>query len=381
MTRMLEGSFWVESSSKAYPLHHICPYQGSFPPQLPAFFLNNLPSQVVLDPFAGRGTVLLEASLRGKEVYGVDISPVALALSEVKIHCATRAEVLEEIASLDLSGSAPEPPEEVAPFYHSDTWAQVYHLQQSHLSPTLKALALGRLHGHSPGFFSVKTFNVLSVTGDSLQRAQDKHGVQENYRKDIQTILDNAARKFIPLSGIRVPGKVFDSDARNIPLPDKSVDLIITSPPFLDVIDYAQVNWLRLWFLQKQDPPDTFITSEQGYLDFLRGVLRELGRVLKPDGTIVFEVGPVKRNLRLYDVVMEAAKGIFRVELVIRHTFGGGVPKISRAMHGGQETTTMSNDCVVLRHKDSDDLNIDWQELPKQDSGVTSLEDLFGLEG
>lgn len=378
-SNLIEGAFWGSSSKKEHPLHHVCPYFGSFPPQLPKFFLDKLPSQTVLDPFAGRGTVLLEAALKGKTVYGVDISPVALALSQVKIQCAPRMQVLNEIDALNLKGDAPEPPVEIAPFYHPETWRQVYNLQQASLSPTLKALVLGRLHGHSPGFFSVKTFNVISVTSGSLQTATEKHGVGDVYAKDIRQLLVKAANKFIPFEGISAKGEIFRTDARSIPLPDGSVDLIVTSPPFLDVIDYAQVNWLRLWFLNESEPPETFIKSETAYKDFLRGVLTELSRVLTPDGTIVFEVGPIQRNPLLYTEVLEASQGILKTEVVIRHVFADeDVSKISRAMHGGQKTTTMSNDCVILRHLNSAKLDVEWSTLPV-DSGTVTLEDLFGV--
>ena len=38
------------------------------------------------------------------------------------------------------------------------------------------------------------------------------------------------------------------ADARRLPIADDSIDLIVTSPPFLDVVDYPTDNWLRCWF-------------------------------------------------------------------------------------------------------------------------------------
>ncbi len=64
----------------------------------------------------------------------------------------------------------------------------------------------------------------------------------------------------------------------------------------------------------------------------------------------MFEVGPVRRAPDMVARVLVAASGLFEVVDVEEHAFGGGrVPKISRAMHGGRETFTVSNQCVVLR--------------------------------
>ena len=344
-------ALWSTKAKQLHPLHHVCAYQGSFPPQLPAYFLDRYPG-IVLDPFCGRGTVLLEAALRGRTTHGFDLSPLAIALSEVKLRCAGLEAVLGEISRLDLSASAPDPPTEIAPFYHPNTWREIWNLRAAKRSAALTALACGKLHGHSPGFFSAFTFNVISVRGTSLRRAQAKHGTKPEYR-DVKKCLARAATKFIPSEGIAGHGIVQLADARHLPLPRESVDLVITSPPFLDTIDYEDVNWLRLWFLGSEGlGPERAdrIRNRDDYVTFLRACLVELARVLTPRGKIVFEVGPVKRELRLSDLVLEAARGVLLVEGMVRHSFAAaGVPKISRAMSGtGAKTTTMENHCILL---------------------------------
>lgn len=369
---------WGPNSRKAHPLHRMCPYIGSFPPQLPAAFLDAKPdAQTILDPFCGRGTVLLEANLRGKSVYGTDINPVALALSRVKLHCDPLPKVLDEIHGLNLDRDAPNPPKEVAPFFHPDTWRQVYWLRETPKSPTLTALALGRLHGHSHGFFSVKTFNVISVTTSALEVAKSKHQTEASPRH-VKVILEKAARRFLPPGGLAVAqGDVGEAEAQNLPFRDNMFDLVITSPPFLDVLDYGELNWLRNWFLKKECPP-TFVCGVEPYKNFLRQCLKELARVIKPEGHIVFEVGPVQKNAGLSDMVVEAAEGILHVERVLKHTFeDDAVPKISRAMStDGAKTTTMENHCVVMRPLGSTGvLHLpEWHD-PEKDSPVL---DLFG---
>lgn len=312
----------------------------------------------VLDPFCGRGTVLLEATLRGHKAIGFDMLETALALARVKVQCPAREAVLQEIESLDLARGEPwDVPRDFADLYCFETWGELWNLRESQRSDALTALALGRLHGHSSGFFSAFTFNVVSVRPPALKRLREKHGNEIPYR-DVRTILQNAARRFLPEEPLRGDGYVKRADARALPLPAASVDLAITSPPFLDVIDYHDVNWIREWFLKASSTSGAF-PDREAYKLFLRRVLQELRRVVKPQGHIVFEVGPVRREARMQDLVIEAAQGALALVEVVENRFDSevlaekSVPKISRAMQGvasrGKETTTMTNCCVVLQ--------------------------------
>ncbi len=88
---------------------------------------------------------------------------------------------------------------------------------------------------------------------------------------------------------------------------DGSVVLAVTSPPFLDVVDYAGDNWLRCWFIGV-DPRTVPISihKEVGqWQESMTGAFRELQRVLRPGGHVAFEVGEVRGGLvKLEEVVL-----------------------------------------------------------------------------
>jgi hypothetical protein len=78
-------------------------------------------------------------------------------------------------------------------------------------------------------------------------------------------------------------------------LPANSVALVVTSPPFLDVVQYADDNWLRCWFLGL-DPASVRLTVPKkldAWATAMTSVFHELHRVLKPGGHVAFEVGEV----------------------------------------------------------------------------------------
>ena len=77
-----------------------------------------------------------------------------------------------------------------------------------------------------------------------------------------------------------------------------SVRLVVTSPPFLNVVDYVTDNWLRCWFCDIELNKELMSVSASlaNWEAEMRAVLQELRRVLRPDGHIAFEVGEVRRG-------------------------------------------------------------------------------------
>jgi len=86
----------------------------------------------------------------------------------------------------------------------------------------------------------------------------------------------------------------------------------VTSPPFLDVVNYAEDNWLRSWFAGvENEGADIAITTPKDIGEwklFIKETLLELRRVISDDGLIAFEVGEVRKGkVLLEQVVAEAA--------------------------------------------------------------------------
>lgn len=82
----LDKSWAFESVDTKYLTHDIHRYPAKFIPQLARRVIETYskPYQIVLDPFCGSGTALLEARLSKRNTIGVDINPVAYYVSKVK---------------------------------------------------------------------------------------------------------------------------------------------------------------------------------------------------------------------------------------------------------------------------------------------------------
>src|SRR4029077_8320399 len=228
--------------------------------------------------------------------------------------------------------SSDECPEDLLGFYHPETLKQIASLKHylinrrnngalDSVDDWICLLALNRLTGHSPGFFSVYTLPPnLAVSVKSQRKINEKRN-QTPPRRDLSAIIlkksrqllqdcDAAARRNLAnLAGETL--LLTRPAAKTSKLPSNSVSLVVTSPPFLDVVDYATDNWLRCWFNGINEAKIdiwTFRKPEEWTVAMER-VFGELRRVLKPGGYIAFEVGEVRRGkLKMEELVIPAAK-------------------------------------------------------------------------
>jgi hypothetical protein len=201
----------------------------------------------------------------------------------------------------------------------------------------VRLLALSRLHGHSTGFFSVYSLPQLSVTPQAQKKINEKKGFLPEYRPVVPRIISKAqaALRDNMLAEILRAGRAnryYTGDARElVSWPSHSVDLIVTSPPFLSAVDYLAGNWLEYWFLEydvgelRQKLVQT--SSITIWWDFMAEVLYELGRVLKPGAYCVIEAGDVScrgSKINLDEVLLELVMSggqqkLFRPKLVLVH--------------------------------------------------------------
>jgi len=93
------------------------------------------------------------------------------------------------------------------------------------------------------------------------------------------------------------------------PISSASVSLVVTSPPFPDVVDYAGDNWLRCWFAGI-DPVDVQIDKHRdipAWEAFVHRAFTEFARVVRPGATVAFEVGEVRGGKILLERHVAAA--------------------------------------------------------------------------
>jgi hypothetical protein len=177
-------------------------------------------------------------------------------------------------------------------------------------------VALNRLTGHSPGFFSGYTMPPNQAVSVAAQRRINARLGQTPPERDIPAIILKKTRALLakPLPGPALPFRLTTGPAeRNPAIADGSVALVVTSPPFLDVVQYAEDNWLRCWFagIDAQAVPIARHASPAAWQAMIRAVLAEMARVIRHGGYLAFEVGEVRNGTVLLErLVWEAAEGL-----------------------------------------------------------------------
>lgn len=321
------NEFWTARQRQAHRIHEVS-YRACFKPQLPAFFIERLskPGEIVYDPFMGRGTTPVEAALRSRIPYGNDTNPLSRAFTEPRINPPTLAQVRARLMEIPWESFESVENEDLLTFYHPTVLAHIEGLrkwlikqeeagQLDQVNRWIRMVAINRLTGHSSGFFSVYTLPPNQAVSVERQRKINEKREQVPPLRNVAGIIEKKSRSLLSQGSVEAKDSLFvTGQSHDTPaIPDGSVSLTITSPPFLDIVNYEADNWLRCWFLGV-DPKTVQITkhrSVEGWQAFVASTLKELARVTRPGGHIAFEVGEVRNGtVRLEEHVIAATEGL-----------------------------------------------------------------------
>ncbi len=300
-----------------HPVHEIMSRTGSFPLHVAFGLLREFGtnSAVVFDPFCGKGTSLLAARMLGYAAYGSDVAPEAVVCSSAKMVDVNLKNLHSYIESLEPAwGQENHIPYDVLTFFHPSTLSQIIAIRQTLVTDlssedsccranamfTLATL-LGILHGHASYSLSIPSAHAYSMAPSYVRRYAAQHGLREPERDVKECLKAKVARCLrLPLPE-PVPWSVRRASAlaASTAFPElvEKVDIVITSPPYLNAQTYAKDNWLRLWLLgydYKAVRHEYLATdSVRRYVDAMAIVFMEINRLLKPGGLLICIAGDV----------------------------------------------------------------------------------------
>ena len=321
------NEFWTAKQRQASNLHEIS-YRACFKPQLPRFFIDRLtgPGDRVYDPFMGRGTTLIEAALAGRVPVGNDSNPLSLTLAGPRLQPMDLTAIQARLDRIPFGRFGPPKREDLLVFYHPETLADLEGLrgwlldrqangEMDAVDSWIQMVAINRLTGHSSGFFSVYTLPPNQAVSVKRQALINSKRGQQPARRDIPALILKKSRQLLKNGCVpQTPSYLYCGRADDTPqIADNSISLTVTSPPFLDVVDYQADNWLRCWFAGIA--PETVQISSykklEDWQDFVQRTLAELTRITCPGGHIAFEVGEVRGGkILLEEAVIAAAESL-----------------------------------------------------------------------
>jgi hypothetical protein len=325
----LVNEFWTSGQRQAHSIHEIS-YRACFKPQLPAFFINGLTARgdAVHDPFMGRGTTPIEAAFLGRRPVGTDINPLSVLLTRPRLQPPALPEIAARLREVPWDNGAIGRDDLLA-FYHPSTLKKLCALRgwllnrvpvdQENPDPVddwIRMVALNRLTGHSPGFFSGRTMPPNQAVRIASQlKMNAKSGMAPPPRDPAMIILKKSASLLKDGATPAHPRALLSVAAAHATqhIETGSIALTVTSPPFLNIVQYADDNWLRCWFagIDVGAVAIGMHRTEAAWARMVREVLIEQARILRRGGHVAFEVGEVRGGKILLErLVWSAAEGL-----------------------------------------------------------------------
>jgi len=285
------------------------PYVGAFSQALAEWFIRvySNPGDTIFEPFAGRGTSMMQALWSDRNVIANDLSPYSNVLCHSVMWTPYMKDVLEYLnilesyvtgpnckISVDYAGKGTT--DDIAKIYDSNTFSEMIKLRNilnnhdvllgrgydlfgdidlqkddslkksyeyRHEIVMFCRMVLSQIILHNSENISlngVKTRSSDNTNIRSLLKYYDKIGEYPRYINVFDSMRQYIAKMDLDSIGIRdkflgLNKTLISCDARKLDLPDKCVDFIITSPPYFDILNYGMANWLRLWLVNNIGDP------------------------------------------------------------------------------------------------------------------------------
>lgn len=304
---------WSASSTTAtdFTLHQLAPYIGRMKTSMARALVlgHSRKGDLIVDPFCGSGVVAMEAAASGRRATAGDWNPYAVLLTRAKLFpppsllaaqnslTSTWDLALRKIRDQDLRSV----PRWVRRFFHPETLRSALAFRdacverQEHF---LLACLLGILHHQRPGFLSFPSSHLVPYLRDQNFPRKDFAALYE--RRDVLPRLQAKLRRAFRRQPEPYPQSrtIFAGDARRFPRVS-GVQAVITSPPYMNELDYVRDNRLRLWFIDRALPAGIELRGgdrEAAYISLLRDVCLRLAAGIIHGGSFVLVVGDVTRG-------------------------------------------------------------------------------------
>ena len=267
-------------SVNQYLTHWIYPYKGKFHPQMIRGLLNVIglePGDTVLDPFIGSGTTAVEAQLLGINCVGIDVSPLCMLQSKVKTE------------SIDVFPQIMEWEEEIT----KGIRPSLFNLEGKTLDDMINSIHEERIRN----FY--KMAKLVAISDNARRGREFSKAFFKNLELMISSVSDYA--QIVDRLNLRLGWvNIKTGDSRALPVENKSIDGIITSPPYSIALDYVSndahalrelgynISGIRERFIGVRGKGQTRVDL---YNEDMKLSLQEMFRVLKPKKYAAIVIG------------------------------------------------------------------------------------------
>ncbi len=257
--------FLFISHDQSFLTHGLHKYPAKFFPELPRWLIKRYSQEhdQILDPFAGSGTTNVEALLSKRNSVGIDVDPFSRFISQVKVTPLPERELksaqkplMEAILNYDSSQVTES---DLPNFPYRDNWFNTEILYE--LSYLRKQIQQLDANEKVKDFFKVCLSSIIRSVSNA-----DDNCTRTVIRKKLNKLVrpSDALNRFAKTVLTKVPKMVAfsenypsdisvdfpdDMDARNIKYAEGCFDLAVTSPPYVNAVDYPRTHQLEMYWL------------------------------------------------------------------------------------------------------------------------------------
>src|SRR6185369_5076116 len=194
-----------------------------------------------------------------RTVIANDVNPLSAILTYPRLELPSVTDIDARLRTLRFPAQPPSGLD-LSMFFHPDTEFELLGLREylhrrsrsgkeDSVDRWIRMVAINRLTGHSPGFFSVYTLPPNQAVSVASQRKINEKRNQTPPRRDVAKLILKKSKQLLrdctsevraTMAGVANGARFLNSPAdATRDVPDNSVSLVVTSPPFLDVVQYA----------------------------------------------------------------------------------------------------------------------------------------------
>ncbi len=329
-------------------MHQLSPYIGKLKSSIANDLLKNYskPKDLIIEPFCGAGTIALEAVLLNRRVLSADVSPYSRILTIAKLQPPkTLSNALKSAIALLKKAEKIGPcsmegvPDWVQSFFHPRTLAEIMTFASLCRQPGREffmACLLGILHHQRPGFLSYPSSHLVPY----LRQKKFPPSIYPDmyaYRALRPRFLAKVERAY-KRSVVLPKSNMFEfrqTRVEELMFPDE-FDGLITSPPYMNTLDYSRDNRLRLWFIDPKAkiPIEGSVTTQKAnFVSAVAVTFRNVELHLKPKKYCIIIVGErisrakaISLSSYVCDIAIKEAPSVKLMEII-----RDDIPDIRRA--------------------------------------------------
>ena len=302
---------FISHAQRSYT-HSLHKYPAKFFPELPRWIIERFSDRgdYILDPFMGSGTTNLEALLLERNSMGIDVDPFSRFIAKVKTTpiqqtelCLGYDKIKEYIGKYDEKKVLDGIPE----FPYRDNWFKPYILKElAYIKKCINRLDTSQ---KVKNFFLVNFSSIIRATSEAdnnctrtvIRKKLNKQVLPGAALKMFLKRTENGVRGMLAFAGKQPAAKVDipdTADARDINIcSDNTFDLALTSPPYLNAVDYPRTHQLEIYCLGiesgslrnlKSNHVGTEVVSSRDYKDLHETGCDSADKVIKQ----IYQVDP-----------------------------------------------------------------------------------------